>query len=758
MKNVMKKIYSIFGIIFILAAFVFRIDHGMYIVSANEATTYTKTYDADGRMVNSQNGYYPGATYDRIGLVSPKDIALIQEEINNELHDIAYILDSGNSETKPFILRVDLTDNVKVLNKYDLSFISEIKSPTGITIQKVYDDEHLNGIYKVYICDNLAKKTALEKNEAGAFYEYSGLIFVMTLDDLKTNNNVFETFTEPTEVYTNSDGNKIRRKLPAFGLNTAFSPVNIAVDSAGTMYIASKSTSPGMIQMSASGEFIGFFVVNSVQQDLIYKIVKFFNNKEQLELLEIKEPPAFTNVFINDENLVYSVTMNHNPMISKHATDGRSLFSLSSNAALMAVSDIYVNSQEIVFAATETGIIFVLDSDGSFIYMFGMVNTTNTSSTNNINNIAGFFSNLVSIVVDSQDRIWVLNDDEKNKLSFMQSFIPTTYTNEIFRAITSFNNHDYEDSRKAWEEVLQYDSLSVLANDGLGKAYYYDGNFEEAAKYFAVSKNRELYSESYWEIRNAWTSEYSVYLLLGIVGIIVAVVVLKYLFRKVKPMQKFADKSKTFFGKRFFADLSIGFRLLKKPSDTYYELKTGVRGSVLGATIYYVLGLVAILLYTYGKALIFQYASFNNLNVAIVLLAYLIIVALFVLSNYLVSSISSGEGTFINIYKFTGYSLLPIIVCLPIATGVSYALTLTEEVILDGLYLLAIFGTAYMLLFGILETHNFTFKKTIGNVVLTLVGILLIAIVILVVFVMFDQMAQLIEGIWKEVKLRAGWY
>ena len=204
--------------------------------------------------------------------------------------------------------------------------------------------------------------------------------------------------------------------------------------------------------------------------------------------------------------------------------------------------------------------------------------------------------------------------------------------------------------------------------------------------------------------------------------------------------------------------MSIGFRLLKKPSDTYYELKTGVRGSVLGATIYYVLGLVAILLYTYGKALIFQYASFNNLNVAIVLLAYLIIVALFVLSNYLVSSISSGEGTFINIYKFTGYSLLPIIVCLPIATGVSYALTLTEEVILDGLYLLAIFGTAYMLLFGILETHNFTFKKTIGNVVLTLVGILLIAIVILVVFVMFDQMAQLIEGIWKEVKLRAGWY
>jgi len=75
----------------------------------------------------------------------------------------------------------------------------------------------------------------------------------------------------------------------------------------------------------------------------------------------------------------------------------------------------------------------------------------------------------------------------------LQSFNPTNYTKAIFEAIISFDNHEYERSRKAWEEVLQYDELSVIANTGLGNAYYYDLQFEEAARYFAIAKNRSMY-------------------------------------------------------------------------------------------------------------------------------------------------------------------------------------------------------------------------------------------------------------------------
>lgn len=741
MKNICKKIYSIFCIIFILAAFVFNLGSRPYVVLANEATTYTKTINADNQIINSQNGYYPGVTYDRIGLRNPKDMVLLQEEISGEMHDIAYILNCAEGGASSFILRVDLSDNAKVLNSYSLSFLLHIKQPVGITIQKVVDDEHLEGQYKVYICDELASFVA--NNE----YTYKGLIYRFNLDDLKNNatsREHYDIITEPTEMY-----NGHLRKLPAFGKNTDFSPVNIAVDTAGTMYVASKSTTAGLIQFSSAGEFIGFFVVNNVQQSLIYRLVKFFNNKEQLELIQIKEPPAFTNVFMDSKDLVYSVTQNNAPSVRKHASDGRSLLSIGINDN--SVSDIYVTEDGFLYIAFDYGIIYVF-KDNELIYFFGV--KTKTDSNVLEDNVAGFFLNLKSIIVDGQHRIWALDD----QMNFLQSLIPTTYSNQIFRAYNSFAAQDYEDSRKAWEEVLNYDSLSVIANDGIGKAYYYDGNFEEAVKYFKISKNRTLYSECYWEIRNDWTSQNLVYVLITLVGIVALIFILKLLFNKIESLRKVKASTKQFFERRFFKDLGVGFRLIKKPGDTFYELKSGVRGSFLGATLYYILGLAAVILYTYGKALPFQYVNFNTLNVAIVLIAYLVIFAIFVISNYLVSSISDGEGTFMNIYKFTGYSLLPLIICLPIATGISYALTLTETVIIDGLYLIAVGGSIYFLIFGILETHNYTFKKTMGNIVLTLVGMILIIIVCIVVFVMFDQLSQLLEGIWKEVKLRVGWY
>ena len=181
-------------------------------------------------------------------------------------------------------------------------------------------------------------------------------------------------------------------------------------------------------------------------------------------------------------------------------------------------------------------------------------------------------------------------------------------------------------------------------------------------------------------------------------------------------------------------------------------------GSVLGATIYYVLAIVAFLLHTYCYALPFQYLTANQLNPSTILFAVLIILAVFVLCNYLVSAINDGEGTFKDIYKFTGYSLLPMIICLPIAVGVSYALTLNEQVVLTILQALAFWGSGIILVIGILETHNYTFSQTVKNIILTIVFMVLFLIICVVVIVMLDQIKTFIETIWKEVKLRAGWY
>ena len=123
--------------------------------------------------------------------------------------------------------------------------------------------------------------------------------------------------------------------------------------------------------------------------------------------------------------------------------------------------------------------------NGSLIFFFG--STPNSSSSSN-SNIVGFFNNLQSLIVDDENRIWVIDSDG----GYLQTFTPTAYANSIITAITSFNDQQYEVSRNAWEQVLQYDSLSVLGNDGLGKAYYYDQEYGQSLKYFAVASTNSL--------------------------------------------------------------------------------------------------------------------------------------------------------------------------------------------------------------------------------------------------------------------------
>ena len=72
--------------------------------------------------------------------------------------------------------------------------------------------------------------------------------------------------------------------------------------------------------------------------------------------------------------------------------------------------------------------------------------------------------------------------------------------------------------------------------------------------------------------------------------------------------------------------------------------------------------------------------------------------------------------------------------------------------------MIAFWGSGIFLVIGILETHNYTFGKTVKNILLTVIFMILFLIICAVVIVMMDQMKSFIETIWKEVKLRAGWY
>lgn len=84
----------------------------------------------------------------------------------------------------------------------------------------------------------------------------------------------------------------------------------------------------------------------------------------------------------------------------------------------------------------------------------------------------------------------------------------------------------------------------------------------------------------------------------------------------------------------------------------------------------------------------------------------------------------------------------------------SRILTLNEAFLFQ-FSLLSMIVYALVILFIMLkEIHDFTFWGTVRNVVLTIFGMILLAFVLMIVYVLFDQVIQFLASIWQEVLYR----
>jgi hypothetical protein len=126
-------------------------------------------------------------------------------------------------------------------------------------------------------------------------------------------------------------------------------------------------------------------------------------------------------------------------------------------------------------------------------------------------------------------------------------------------------------------------------------------------------------------------------------------------------------------------------------------------------------------------------------------------IGLFIIANYLVSSLMSGEGTLRCIFMNTMGALIPVVVMLPFIVLISNVLTYNEGFIYWFAMGVMIAWTAILLVATIKETHNFSGKQTFLNLLITIIMMLIIVIVIILVYSIVAQLYGFISDIIKEV-------
>ena len=539
-----------------------------------------------------------------------------------------------------------------------------------------------------------------------------------------------------------------RPDSPLFGKKSAYAPKKITADKNGNFYVASEGTYEGLIQFDKNGDFLGFYGYNKSKISLTEMVQDILFTREQKESLFNRIPNTMYNVTTDRaQGLILSITqLDKGNTIKKHNAAGNNIL----GGALRLIDeqnfvDIAASSRSMIYTVTETGLIYEYTEDGKLISSFG---GRSVSSERN-----GQFTVAAAIDVDDNNNIYVLDKER----GFFQVFYPTDYTLATHEALDSLKSGDYKHSRKLWEDLLRRNGLSVFAHYQLGNALFLSGEYEQAAEHFKIAREQDGYSEAFWEIRNDWMTRNLPAIMISIIALAALFITMHIIDRRKHFSAALKKKHAVFTQRhRLYGDLLAAVKLVRHPIDGYYDLKKGKKGSVAAATILLATAFVFFIINTVFAGFIFNPIVANEAPLLMFSIIFLVPVFLFIIGNYMVSSINNGEGTLRNVYIMTGYSLSFYILLMPVMFALSYMLTLNETVILTMLNTVTVGYTAVLFYLGIKEIHNYRVLEMIKNIFYTLFFMVMAIVVFAILHLLWGQVYQFVTGLFGEVSYRAG--
>lgn len=572
---------------------------------------------------------------------------------------------------------------------------------------------------------------------------------------------LFEEFVAPSGVWVTGDGTLYvadPRAKTVFCFDTSgalirrytrpdqlsfgdrdFAPKKIAVDSAGNLFIIGEGLYDGVIQLSPEGSFLGYFTSNKIDLSFVERLQDLFFTDAQKENLLDRSPITFSNLFVDYRNILYTTSIGkEDQVVKKHNTAGMTIASGGAGEESAPV-DLWVAPDGIIVAVFADGETILYTQEGDIIATFGYTYLDG--------DIAGLFHTISSVAIDSSGTLWYL-DEEKD---FLQSYEPTEYILNIYRALELFDNGEYEASVEVWQDVLKVNQLSQIAHLSIGKNYLFMQDYEKALYHTRIANNREFYSDSYWEIRNIWLQKNIMYIVLILGLIIVGGVIIRFVKRKYSGAGILAQPLQKIRSVRFLSDLLYQFDVMRHPDDGFYYLRKGKKGGFAAASVIIISFFIIFLLYIAGKGFIYQKIHAEDIDFTSMIIGFFGGIFLFILSNYLGTSINDGRGDKGDIYKLFAYSLAPLGIAMLLVTGLSYFLTLNELFTLQLIMIVGWTWSIVLLILGLKEFHEYNIRGSILSILFTFFFMLIIVIVLVILSVLAQQVFQFFTAIIKEL-------
>ena len=204
------------------------------------------------------------------------------------------------------------------------------------------------------------------------------------------------------------------------------------------------------------------------------------------------------------------------------------------------------------------------------------------------------------------------------------------------------------------------------------------------------------------------------------------------------------DKTKLLVPLRFFAH----------PIELFNDIKYEKRGSLGVANLLLALYFVEEIINYFAVAYLFSNNEVQSFSVWPILLRTVVLVLLWCITNWAMSTLQDGKGTFKEIYLATCYALTPMVLFSVPLNLITNLMTLSESMFYSAISSALTFWSLILVFLGTMVVHQFTVRKTIGSVLLSLGMIVIIAFLVLLGFSISQQIVTFAKTIITELLRR----
>lgn len=514
-----------------------------------------------------------------------------------------------------------------------------------------------------------------------------------------------------------------------------FLPCKIAVDAVGTMYIIDSGNANGIVTITKDGEFSGYFGANYVKPDFAYVIKFLLSTKEQKKKLYVS-PISPSNLAIDDDGLINTISNIKGSVVKKLNIAGTNLFP-TNMIDWTDYTDICIGPTGTIYCVEAYGYIVEYDREGNLLFDMGGQDPTGT--------FVGLFRSPTSIEVDDDHSLYVLDGNN------LQVFVQTEFCALVHEALELYNDGKYEESRRPWEEVLKLNNMFDLAHRGLGNAYLRLGDYKKALEEFKLAKDTTNYSNAYWQLRNEWLNSYGYISFIIIISIVVILIVLN----KLHVFDKLKGGFKTFKEKvlsiKFFREFFYMFKFIRHPLNGFYEVRHCNAMGVGVATIWYGWFLLMTVIGAFATGFVFNSGDKETYSFVTSMIQSVLPLLLFVIANYLISSITTGSGRLRDVYVASICSFAPVLIFMPFVILLSNFIIESEGFFFT-LPRFVLYGWSFVLLFFMIkDIEELSIGENIKNILLTILTMLLFVAFGFLLYILGKQFVDFISDVIREV-------